>query len=902
MGDAAMPRRTAATFPAAIILLALLPGSAAAQASAARPSPRAPETLRPALVASRVADAPPVIDGRLDDAIWQRAAVATDFVQRSPAPGAPATHRTEARVAYDHAAIYIAMRMYDPAPDSIAAQLARRDATGIHSDWADVLIDSYHDRRSAYRFSVNPAGVRKDVYHFDDGREDIGWDAVWDVATQIDELGWTAEFRIPLSQLRYAPAPPDGGELTWGIQFGRQIARHDETSFWAAVLPTTPGFVSLAGELRGLHGLDSPRRLELLPYAVSRVTRAPPRPDDPFYRATAPAASVGADVKYGITSNLTLTATANPDFGQVEADPSVVNLSAFESFFPERRPFFMEGANLFSMPIGDDSSGEDLFYSRRIGRTPQRRSFGEAQYAAVPDAVRIIAAAKLTGRTARGWSVGFLDAVTERTTARVALDGAITSAAAEPLTNYAVGRIGRDLRAGASSIGVVFTATHRQIDDPALEFLRAAAYVGGVDARHRFGGGNYQLSGYAAGSSIHGEPLAIQLAQRAPARYFHRPDAAHVSYDPARTALRGAAGRVYLSRIGGGRLTGTIGGAFRTPGFEVNDAGFQNNADQRFVFLSMNYKSFEAGRHLRRWNVGINPSTGWDFGGTRLWSQLNSWGSATTGGFWSINAFFNHSFDGTSVGALRGGPALYRPGSNRANLNVTSDRRRAVFFNAGVATSRDHDGEAGQANVFGSVTVRPSARLELMLNPGYTVHRHGWQYVASPAAHSADGSGTGRAEHIVGSLRQHTVALTTRATYTVSPTLSVQLYAQPFISAGAYDAFRRVASARALRFYERLSTLDATAVSRSGEQYRAELGDGDQVSFTDPAFNVKQLRSNALLRWEYRPGSTLFVVWSQARDGFIRDGSFSFGRDADDLFAMPATNVLLVKLSYWLDR
>jgi hypothetical protein len=874
-----------------------------ASIASAQPGPRpGTDPTRRLLMAVRITDAPPIIDGRLDDAIWQHADVAADFVQLRPNPTQPATHRTEARLAYDDAAIYVAMRMHDPAPDSIAAQLARRDATGIFSDWADVLIDSYNDRRTAYRFSVNPAGVKKDVYHYNDHQEDLGWDAVWDVATRIDEHGWTAEFRIPLSQLRYAPSDsPDDARL-WGVQFSRTIARYDEMSFWAPVPPNAPGFVSFAGELAGLRGLGSPKRLEVLPYAVSKVTRAPElATGNPFYRANAPAAALGADLKYGVTSNLTLTGTINPDFGQVEADPSVVNLSAFESFFPERRPFFLEGANLFTMQIGDDGTGEGLFYSRRIGRAPQRGSFPGTDHVDVPEAARILAAAKVTGRTPGGWSIGFFDAVTEGVHARVARAGELGEMPAEPLTNYAVGRVARDFRGGQSNIGGMFTATNRRIDDAALDFLRSSAYAGGIDWRHRFGGGNFQVDGYVAASSIFGDTLALQLAQRSPARYFQRPDAGHVEFDPTRTSLHGMAGRFSVGRIGGGRTNGGVGGAFRTPGFEVNDAGFQTNGDQRFAFGWMNYNQFQPGRHFQRWNVGINPNAGWNFDGTRLWSQINSWGSATLNNFWNVNFWFNHSFAGTSVGALRGGPALYRSGANRGNFNISSDRRKPVFFNVGSWASRDHDGQAWQWNGWGSVTVRPSAQFDVMLNPWFNVNRHGWQYVATPTARAADGSSTGRPEYLFAALRQNTVAMTTRVNYTFTPTLSLQLYAQPFISAGAFDSFRRVAAPGARAFTERFVTFDGAAITRTEQQYRAQLDNGEHITFGNPDFNVRQLRSNAVLRWEYRPGSTLFLVWSQSRNGFDRVGDFSFGRDVDQLLATPATNVLLIKMNYWLD-
>jgi hypothetical protein len=888
---------------AAALFVLLATASAAAQMAPRTNGERDGERVanaRRTLTAVRAITAAPIIDGVLDEAIWQAAPVATDFVQRSPDVGEPSRHRTEARVAYDGDAIYVAMRMYDSAPDSIAAQLARRDATGIFSDWADVLIDSYNDRRTAFRFSVNPAGVKKDVYHFNDQQEDIGWDAVWEAATRVDSLGWTAEFRIPLSQLRYSSS----GEVTqsWGIQFGRIIARYDEMSLWSPVPPGSAGFVSLAGELSGLQGLGSPKRLEVLPYAVSKLTRAPaPAVASPFYRANAPAATIGADLKYGITSNLTLTATINPDFGQVEADPSVVNLTAFESFFPERRPFFLEGAGLFQVQIGDDNDGENLFYSRRIGRAPQRRNF-DADHVRTPESSRILAAAKLTGRTADGWSIGFFDAVTEGVTARVSRDGELGSEPAEPLTNYAVGRIARDFRGGQSVIGGIVTATHRRLDDPALAFLRSSAWVGGLDWRHRFGeGGRYQFSGYLAGSAIHGDTLAIQLAQLSPARYYQRPDADHVNYDPLRTSLHGASGRFYLGRVTGAKLTGGLGGAFRTPGFEVNDAGFQTNADQHFVFLSMNYNEYNGRGIIQRWNVGVNPNAGWNFGGTRLWSQINTWGNITLRNHWSGNFFLNNTFPSTSVGALRGGPALYRGGLNRGNFNITSDRRKRVYANIGAFGTRDHDGESWQMNSWLGITARPSSRLDVSLNPSFNMNRPGWQFVATPTVRNVEGEPTGRSEYVFAALEMNTFALTTRLAYTFSPSLSLQLYAQPFLSAGRFHEFRRVADPGARAFHDRFETFTDDAIDRTPTEYRVQLAGGERISFGNPDFNVKQLRSNAVLRWEYRPGSTLFLVWSQDRNGRDLDGTFRPLRDAEQLFGLRGTNVFMVKLNYWLD-
>lgn len=891
--------------PYFVVLLAtaaLLPG---ARAAAQAPAPLDPALGAKTLHAQPLAGTAPVIDGRLDEPIWATAAVATDFVQRRPNPGANARQKTEARVLYDDDAVYVGLRLYDAAPDSIASQLARRDASGIFSDWADVIIDSYHDRRTAYRFSVNPRGVQKDVYHYDDGNEDVSWDAVWEVQVSTDAEGWVAEYRIPLSQLRFTPSEDDS-EQVWGIQFGRTVARTEEQSFWAPSLPSMPGFISHAGELRGVRGLGSPKRLELLPYTVAKVTRAPEPAGSirsPFWKETDPAASFGADLKYGITSNLTLTGTINPDFGQVEADPSVVNLSAFETFFSEQRPFFLEGASLFTFNVGDGGAGEQLFYSRRIGRRPQRSWFDGADHTELPEATTILGAAKLTGRTAGGWSIGVFDAVTQHEEARLLRNDGIERESAEPLTNYAVARVNRDMRRGLSTMGAMFTATHRDLEDDAFSFLRTAAYTWGLNGRHRFGpGNNLTVQGFLSGSSIYGDTVAIQQAQRSSARYYQRPDADHVEYDPSRTSLHGLGGQLYLGKMGG-KLTGGFGGRFRTPGYEINDVGFQNNADQAFVFGEFNYNEFNPGRIFRNWNLGMNPSSGYDFGGTRLWTQVNLWGGGNFHNFWNVNFFANQRWDAWSTGALRGGPAIVSPGSNNWNFNINSDRRKSISFNLGTGGWIEHGTDAKQLNFWGGLYLRPSSRLDVSLSPSYNHRQPTWQYVASPSVRDAAGNAQDQREYVFAALDQKTTALTARISYTASPTLSFQFYAQPFISAGDYRTYRRVQDPQAERFGDRFQDFAAEDVSlhENGAVVRTAMSEGEYLQFGNPNFNVRQLRSNAVVRWQYRPGSTLFLVWSSGRGSQTRDGTLDMGRDIDRLFGDAGTNVLLVKMNYWLN-
>ncbi|HEX6036992.1 DUF5916 domain-containing protein, partial [Longimicrobium sp.] len=498
---------------------------------------QAPADSARVLGAHRVAagEQAPVVDGRLDDAVWAAAPVATDFVQQRPNVGEPASQRTEVRVVYDGDAVYVAVRAWDTAPDSIAAQLGRRDATGLISDYVQVILDSYHDRRTAFRFGVTPRGVKRDVFHYDDTSEDATWDGVWTAETTVDSAGWSAEYRIPFSQLRYRPG---AGEQTWGINVLRDLARKDERSYWSPMPPTGSGFVSRFGTLTGMRGLSSPRRLELLPYTVGRVTAdGRVSDDDPFRSPTDPSMSFGADVKYGLTSNLTLTATINPDFGQVEADPSRVNLSAFEVRFDERRPFFVEGVDVFNFGLG---SGDALFYSRRIGRQPQGGVNAPTEWVDAPTNTTILGAAKLTGRTSGGWTVGLLNAVTaEERTRYVApgLDG-VEETVTEPMTNYAVGRVRRDFRRGLTSVGAIATSVNRRMDGiDGLAFLPNAAYTGGIDWRHRVGA--WQFNGFVLQSTVRGDTLAIQRLQRSSARLFQRPDATHVEYDPSLTALNG---------------------------------------------------------------------------------------------------------------------------------------------------------------------------------------------------------------------------------------------------------------------------------------------------------------------------------------------------------------------------
>ncbi len=874
-------------------ILVACPSMAEAQRAAANGHSGATLAIRAVRVDTR-----PTIDGRIDEPVWAAADVATGFVQTQPRAGRPATQRTEVRILYDDEALYVAARMHDTTPDSIVAQLARRDSE-IHSDWFYVAIDSYFDRRTAFVFGLNPVGVKVDALLHNDTEGDVSWDAVWEGAATLDEDGWSAEFRIPLSQLRFG-TPQQGREQLWGVNFLRKIARAGEESWWAPIPPDGARVVSLFGELRGLRDLRPPRRLEVTPYVVGRATRAPGVDDDPFHRSTHPFGSAGADVKAGLTSDLTLTATFNPDFGQVEADPSVVNLTPSEIFFSERRPFFVEGIDIFRFGIGlgdGELGNESLFYSRRIGRPPQGRVEGE--YTTAPDHTTILAAVKLSGKTTGGWSVGLLDAVTAAQHGRYRADDQEGETPVEPLTNYAVARVIRDFRDGNSAVGGIVTATNRRLPESGeLDWLRRSAYTGGIDVRHQFGGNAYRVSASLTGSRVAGAPEAIDRVQRSPVHYFQRPDADHLGYDPERTVLAGFAAKADLFKLEGNlRFAGFL--LTSSPGFEANDLGFQNTSDLALAGGWVGYQQYEPGRILRSWSVNTNVLAGATYGGEPLVLTGNINGPFQFNNFWGGTLALAAEGPVLSASMLRGGPAFLKPAAWHVLSNLYTDERRPISLGTTFRMSGEPEAGTRSFRAESNLNIRPAHHMDVSLGTSYANIRSDVQYVATRQVPS-------RTHWVLGALDQTTVAMTARLNYALSPDVSVQFYAQPFVSTGWYSDFKLVADARAPRLSDRTHTLGPDEISATADddgriRHHVDLdGDGaTDFSFDDPAFSFRQLRSNLVLRWEYRPGSTLFLVWSQGRTDIDRNGRFRFADDVDALRHADSTNVLLVKASYW---
>lgn len=833
------------------------------------------------------------IDGRFSEPQWAEAEVARGFVQQVPNPGEPATMDTEARVLVSDDAVYVGVRLHDSAPDSIVGRLARRGESN-ESDWVYVALDSHLDRRSAFMFGVNAAGVKRDIRVSDDVRQDSSWEAVWDVAVSMDQDGWTAEFRIPLSQLRFSV---DEGPQTWGLNVQRIVARTGEVSHWAHIEPGAGSFVSRFGLLTGIQMARGPRRLEVFPYVTTRLTRAPGDLANPYFRTNDTSVGSGADLRLGLSSWLTLDATINPDFGQVEQDPSVVNLSAFEVFLPERRPFFVSGAEYFQTP------GTNLFYSRRIGRMPQLRAPGTALYSEQPDQTRILGAAKLTGRSPDGWSIGFLSAFTSEESLNYLTEEEEARATVEPRTNYSFARVGRDFRGGATAVNATATSTVRFLtDDPGMEGLRRRAFSGGLDARHRFHGNQYEVTGTLNISRIEGDPIAIARAQLAPGRYFQRPDADHLNFRSDRTALTGNSQLLRVSKVAGGNWRGGVQAGRESPGFEVNDLGLHFFSDQVWQSAWVARNQFTSGSLFRSWSVRMEQFGVWTGGGERRDVAGTLDVSGELQNRWRVGLWGMRHRGGMDSDHLRGGPGYLLPGNWMGRVTVSTDQRRMVSGNATFFATDYDDGEGHRRNLQAGIQWRPSTRAELRLTPSLNRFRTGSQFVtARPVGE------LGETRYVLAELRHTTAAVEARVNFTVTPDVSFELHARPFVSAGRYDAFNAVVLEHA-RTRDRSLRLDPYSpeqlqmvVAEDGSRWveiDESQDEGVDIRFPHPDFNRKDLRATALVRWEFRPGSTMFLVWSHDRSRVDREGTFDWRRDSDRLWRTSGRSTVAVKASY----
>ncbi|HSG48289.1 MAG TPA: DUF5916 domain-containing protein [Longimicrobiales bacterium] len=860
------------------------------------------------------------VDGRLDEEIWSQVQPLTDFVQGQPVEGAPAQHDTEVRLVFGEDALYVAARMWDTNPAGIGTQLVRRDGEGAF-DWFGLSLDPNRDRRTGYYFRVSAAGVQRDEYFYDDERSDVAWDAIWESAVQVDDQGWTAEFRIPLSQIRYqASSEPQ----TWGANFARRRIASDEVTYYALISRQQRGRVSQFAEIRDVVVTSAARRIEARPYLLSSLHDGPAMPGDPFFDGREFQGRVGTDLRFGLGSAFTLDATINPDFGQVEADPAVINLTAFETFFEERRPFFVEDANLLSFSLS--GMRNDLFYSRRIGRAPQGRTPSGAGFVDVPESATIGGAAKITGRTTGGLSVGGLLAVTQQETGQAFLTdtGETVDFTVEPQTQYGVLRLEQDFNGGASQLAGIFTTLNRSLPgDGSFDFLPSSAYTAGGRFEHQWNDRTWALTGFVAASHVRGDSTALIRLQRASNHYYQRPDATRESVDSAATSMTGLEWRLQFDKRRGEHWTGGIWVAQLTRGYEINDLGYSPNRERLDGGFRVSYQEIQPGSLFRSYNLSFFTFHNWshevldDVGSWDSWKRAHTSGSFNLSArgelvnFWGGNLDLSYSPDNYSRSATRGGPVMLDPGSWRTSLRMNSDRRQAVNVSGNVGYRRGTRGSGSEFSLGAGVEVRPSPRLEVSVRPSWSLQREGAQYVTSTDILSYDPT-YGR-RYIFADLERKSLSMETRADLSLSPTLTFQLFAQPQISSGDYITYRQLQETGSFDFRDFregawLGGLGPVRCAggdlcRTSEDELHVDFDGDGTAdfqFADRDFNFRSLIGNAVLRWEYRPGSTLFLVWQRRQAEYAGMGDFDFGRDLDALWGIPADNVFIVKLNYWL--
>ncbi len=860
----------------------------------------------PVLTAIRLSERV-VIDGGLSETVWQRPGT-KGFIQREPREGSPASEETEVWIAYDDGALYVAARMYDSRPDSIIGRLARRDEDS-ESDHFAVGIDAAHDKRTAYYFIVNPAGAIRDGTFSNDTRTDGGWDGVWEVAVKMDNRGWTAEFRIPYSQLRF----PKQDWYVWGIEFFRRIQRKNEESYLVLHPRNDQVRVSRFPELHGIEGIEPPARIEVLPYVAGtgKFLEKPPVDafnagrSDPFVLGRDYTASVGADAKIGLAGDVTLDVSLNPDFAQVEVDPAVVNLTAYEVRFDEKRPFFIEGSSILSFGRGGASSLQDFnwrdpnfFYSRRIGRAPQgfvtHRGFTD-----IPDRTTILGAAKVSGKIDNTWSVAALSAVTAREYGEVDSAGIRFQDEIEPLTFYGVVRTQKEFNDARQAIGVIGTVMGRDLRETRLQnLLNQRAFSGGIDGWVFLDNSkDWVVTGWAGASHVVGTAARLRSLQQSPQHYFQRPDADHVEVDPNANSMTGWASRVWLDKVKGDWIFNAAIGAIH-PGFETNDAGFLNFADYINMHIYAGYQWFVPDG-LFRWKIfTVAALREYDFGGFKIgenyraafeWQFPSYWGGYVTGGYTP------ETYDDQRT---RGGPLMRALRSQFLSTAFYSDSRQPL---KGTLSFLGASGASGgwQYSLSLALSWKAARTVSLSFTPSFLRVHQVAQYITSRADPFAQQT-FGR-RYIFGVLEQTQLAASLRLNWTFTPKLSLQVYMQPLLFTGRYGSFKELARPRTFSFNE--YGKGGSTISFADNLYTIDpdgaSGPAQSFSLFNPDFNFKSSRLNAVLRWEYSPGSTFYLVWTNAKVDFETNGEFRFGRDLSTLLRDRPDNVLAVKMTYW---
>jgi len=838
------------------------------------------------------------IDGNLNDPVWKRESL-TGFTQNEPDEGKPATEKTEVWLAYDNNAIYIAARMHDSEPDKIISLLARRDDF-VDADYFVVCFDPYYDKRSGFKFAVNPSGSIADWTIFNDGWDDNSWDGIWNVKTKIDNKGWTVEMRIPFDQLRFKKK--SDGKYIWGVNFSRYIRRKNEVVTFSWKPKKVSGDVSHYAQLKGIKDIKPKRLFEVVPYTAGKFSFGGKEEGNPFKTGSELDGNSGLDLKFGLKSNLTLDLTVNPDFGQVEVDPAVINLTAAENYYREKRPFFIEGSSIFLFGIGgaNNNIGADwgnprFFYSRRIGRSPQGYVSTDG-YVKYPEWTSILTAAKLSGKIGDGWNIGFLNAFTRREYAKVDKDGERSRTEVEPFSNYSVLRVHKEFNEGKQGVGLIATSVLRDMKNETLSLmLNKKAFSFGLDGwvfldKKKM----WVATGWLGTTEVRGNKERITDLQYSYPHYFQRPDADHVEVDENAISMKGWAGRFTLNKQEGNILFNAALGII-SPGFDSRDMGFQWSDDVINAHIMTGYRSFKKSKLIHYWDIVLITQRNYDFGGTLIGDQrLIFIGDIRFSNFWSVNFQLSSNPERFDNKRTRGGPLMLLKKYTWFNFGIRSDRRKSVVVNAGGFRLLSTWGRAKQSFYTG-FRWKPGSNFSLSINPRYETNLNNSQWVNSINDEVMED--TFGVRYLFGTLNQKTISCSIRLDWIFSPKLSLQAYIQPFISVGSYSGMKELAKPGTYNFNE--YGIGNTSVSFENDLYTIDPGYGGKIfSISNPDFNYKSLRGTVVLRWEYRPGSILYLVWTQNRADYNNPGDYSFGRDFSNMIKAPGDNILMLKFTY----
>ena len=843
----------------------------------------------------RVQNAVPDIDGILDDRVWDEGSWVNDFIQHRPDNGKAALQKTKFKILYDNNNVYVAIKAYDNEPQKIENRLSRRDSW--EGDNVMIKIDSYNDKQTAFAFNVSAGGVKNDGVFTNDGDNfDDTWDPIWFVKTSLTEYGWCAEMRIPLSQLRF-----NGEEhLIWGLQVVRFIYRNQETDYWQPIPEEASGDVSYYGKLEGISNIKSKRRVEIAPYLMTKMELYEKEEGNPYADGQDFGFDAGLDGKIGITNDLTLVFSINPDFGQVEADPSEVNLSAFETFLDEKRLFFVEGNNITDFgltPGGNPWSRDNLFYSRRIGRSPQ--AFPDVdedvEFYDIPKNTRINGALKLTGKTQNGWSIGIIESAVGPAKAKIDNNGNERKEIVEPFTNYFLGRLQKDINKGNTIIGGMLTSTVRNLPNENLLFLNKTATTGGLDFKQYFKKKKYYVSAKFSGSHITGDSTAILEQQLSSRRYFQRPDADYLTVDSNRTSLAGHAGTFAFGKNANSGLRYSFVVTWRSPEYETNDMGYLRRANNSFQYIWVGYAITKPVSIFRRININANQWAGMDFGGVTNFygGNVNTWMQFTN--LWTLNGSFGGEAQSVDNTALRGGPALYSPPHFNYNLGFGTNRTKKISLHAGFWNNYGFENSSKSYGIYSTINFKPLKSLSFSVSSSYNYSNNDLQYVGTEIFNNED-------RYLFAQIERKTLNFTLRIDYNITSDLTIQYYGSPFISSGLYSEYKKITDSKAAEYTDRFHSFTGNEILYNTDNheygvYESGTADADYLIY-NPDYNFRQFNSNLVLRWEYSAGSVFYFVWSQGRSDYEEVGSFNYSNDMDKLFNKLANNTILLKFSY----